>query len=661
MNIYKKMGRGQGKSKQDKNVLDKFGINLNEKAQRGDIDPVIGRDQEIDRVIQILSRRTKNNPVLIGAPGVGKTAIAEGIARKITNEQIISPFLKDVTVWSLDMSALVAGTKYRGQFEERMKAVVGELQDRDDVILFVDEIHTIMGAGSASGSLDASNMMKPALARGELQCIGATTLDEYKRSVENDGALERRFQKVLVEPPSKQETIEILGSTKSYYEDHHNVVYSHDIINNIVRMADRYISDREFPDKAFDVMDEVGSRVNIENAEFPAKIKSLYDELETVQSLKMQAAKNQDFERAADLRDQQKQLENEIHDREQEWLSNEQEFRVTQQDVSETVSMITGIPSDRVESKYREKVRNLEETLKTHVIGQNHACETVAKAVRRSASGIRDPQRPVANLMFLGQTGVGKTEIAKQLCNALFRGQQDLIRFDMSEFMSKFSVSRLIGSPPGYVGYDKGGELTEKVRRNPHSVILFDEIEKAHHEIYNTLLQIMDDGHITDGMGQIIDFTNCVIIMTSNVGAKQLSQSGDFGFGTSQGPTFDRDRVIDKLEDKFTPEFLNRVDETVVFNELTQEDMVEILDLEMEGVLSRLRDQDIHLDLTKAAKQLIAETGFNPEYGARPLKRTIRRMIEEPLSEKILDGSVSEGTYVKARKRGDGIEFEINK
>lgn len=657
MNILQ-MKRSGGKSGNDKSVLESFGVNLNEKAKQGKIDPVIGREDEIQRVIQILARRTKNNPVLIGSPGVGKTAIAEGIARLIVDLSDSEREIAKSVIWTLDMGSLVAGTNFRGQFEERLKAIINEVKKRDNVILFIDEIHTIMGAGNVSGNMDAANMLKPALARGDLQCIGATTLSEYKKSIENDGALERRFQKVLVEPTSLDETISILESSKQYYEDHHNVTFSSEVVEEIARMADRYISDRHFPDKAFDVMDEAGSRVHLNNAEFPEHIEKLYDDLDALAEKKAVAVNEQRYEEAANLRDEQTGLQMEIEDKEDEWLSNEfQPHAVSSNAVAEVVSMITGIPGNRVSSDYREKVISLEENLKKKIIGQNEAVESVSRAIRRSASGIRDPRRPIATLMFLGQTGVGKTETAKQLNDFLFGESDEMVRFDMSEFMSKSSVSKMIGSPPGYVGFDEGGKLTEAVRRKPHSVILFDEIEKAHHEVYNLLLQIMDDGQLTDGMGRTVDFTNCVLIMTSNVGAKELTQENNIGFGSSNTTSFDRSRVIEKLKDTFTPEFLNRVDEKVIFNELQKSDLIEILDLHMEDVVKRLENQDINLTLTDPAKQLIVDCCYNPEYGARPLQRAVRRMVEEPLSEQILKGNVSEGDSVKGHKRGDSVQF----
>ena len=630
-------------------VLDNFGRDITKLAEMDSLDPIVGRDAEIERVSQILSRRKKNNPILIGEPGVGKTAIVEGLALRIVQRKV-SRVLFDKRVISLDLAALVAGTKYRGQFEERMKAIMNELEKNRDVILFIDEIHTIVGAGGASGSLDASNIFKPALARGELQCIGASTLDEYRMHIEKDGALDRRFQKVIIEPPSVADTIIILNNIKSKYEDYHSVVYDQEAIEACVKLSDRYMTDRLLPDKAIDVLDEVGARVHLKNINVPLDIVDLEKQIEEVKNEKNRVVKSQRFEEAASLRDTEKKLGEALEKAKTSWEeeSKNKRFPINEENIAEVVSMMTGIPVKRMVEAETTKLKKMTEEMKTEVIGQDEALGKVVKAIQRNRVGLKDPKKPIGTFIFLGPTGVGKTELARALARNLFDAEDSLIRIDMSEYMEKFSVSRLIGAPPGYVGYEEGGQLTEKVRRKPYCVILLDEIEKAHPDIYNILLQVLDDGILTDGLGRKVDFKNTLIIMTSNIGARQLKEFGDgVGFATATRvlQTDENNRsVIEKaLKRTFSPEFLNRVDDVVVFNSLTKENIFLIIDIIMKNVLGRLVTLGLNLVLSEEAKGFIADKGYDVQFGARPLHRAIQKYIEDPLAEEILNHSVKEG------------------
>ncbi len=642
-------------------ALDHFGRDLTELARRGELDPIIGREKEIQRVAQILSRRKKNNPVLIGEPGVGKTAIAEGLALRII-EKKVPRILHNKRVITLDLGAIVAGTKYRGQFEERMKAIMNELVKTRDVILFIDELHTIVGAGGASGSLDASNMFKPALSRGELQCIGATTLDEFRQYIEKDGALERRFQKVIVDPPSLDETFAIVKGLQSHYEAHHRVRYSEEAIRDIVKLSDRYITDRFQPDKAIDVLDETGARVHLANIVVPRDISDLEEQVKRVRAEKDQVVRSQNFEKAAVLRDREKQLLRDLETSKKRW-NDEQDSayaRVSEEDVSEVVAMMTGIPVQRVAQSESDRLLAMGATLKKRIIGQDPVIDILSRAIQRTRAGLKDPNRPIGSFIFLGPTGVGKTQLAKELAAYLFESEDALIRIDMSEFMEKFSVSRLTGAPPGYVGYEEGGQLTEKVRHHPYSVVLFDEIEKAHPDVFNILLQILDEGHLTDSLGRKVDFRNTVLIMTSNIGARQISRGGSLGFNKSDEETdyeSMRDRLTEEVRHVFNPEFLNRVDEVVVFRQLNRGDMLAIVDIVIEEMLGKVADRNIHIELTKGAKEFIAERGFDPMYGARPLKRTIQRHIEDAIAEELLKGHFSDGSHIRVRKKGDGLDF----
>jgi len=642
-------------------ALDHFGRDLTDLARKDELDPIIGRDNEIQRVAQILSRRKKNNPVLIGEPGVGKTAIAEGLALRII-ERKVPRILHNKRVVTLDLGAIVAGTKYRGQFEERMKAIMNELQRAKDVILFIDELHTIVGAGGASGSLDASNMFKPALARGELQCIGATTLDEYRQHVEKDGALERRFQKIMVDPPSPEETLLILQGLQERYEQHHKVRFDDEAIKATVKLSERYISDRFLPDKAIDVLDETGARVHLANIVVPKEITQLEEEIKQVKNEKDSVIKAQEFERAAVLRDKEKRFNRKLETAKRRWKESEDEFlaTVTEEDVAEVVAMMTGIPVQRVAKSESAKILEMESELKKSIIGQDDAIHLLSKAIRRTRAGLKDPNRPIGSFVFLGPTGVGKTQLAKVLARYLFEDEDALIRLDMSEYMEKFSVSRLTGAPPGYVGYEEGGQLTEKVRRHPYSVVLFDEIEKAHPDVFNILLQILDDGQLTDGLGRKVDFKNTILIMTSNLGARDLKKGAGIGF------TFDTDaadydamrhKIMEEVKRLFNPEFINRVDETVVFHSLRKEHMVRIIDIVIDEMLNKVQDREMAIDLTKGAKEHLAEHGFDPVYGARPLRRTIQKMIEDPIAEEILRGKFVDGSQISVKKKGDGLEF----
>jgi ATP-dependent Clp protease ATP-binding subunit ClpC len=630
-------------------VLDNFGRDITKLAEMDSLDPIVGRDAEIERVSQILSRRKKNNPILIGEPGVGKTAIVEGLALRIVQRKV-SRVLFDKRVISLDLAALVAGTKYRGQFEERMKAIMNELEKNRDVILFIDEIHTIVGAGGASGSLDASNIFKPALARGELQCIGASTLDEYRMHIEKDGALDRRFQKVIIEPPSVADTITILNNIKSKYEDYHSVVYDQEAIEACVKLSDRYMTDRLLPDKAIDVLDEVGARVHLKNINVPLDIVDLEKQIEEVKNEKNRVVKSQRFEEAASLRDTEKKLGEALEKAKTTWEedSKNKRFPINEENIAEVVSMMTGIPVKRMVEAETTKLKKMTEEMKTEVIGQDEALGKVVKAIQRNRVGLKDPKKPIGTFIFLGPTGVGKTELARALARNLFDSEDSLIRIDMSEYMEKFSVSRLIGAPPGYVGYEEGGQLTEKVRRKPYCVILLDEIEKAHPDIYNILLQVLDDGILTDGLGRKVDFKNTLIIMTSNIGARQLKEFGDgVGFATATRvlQTDENNRsVIEKaLKRTFSPEFLNRVDDVVVFNSLTKENIFLIIDIIMKNVLGRLVTLGLNLVISEEAKGFIADKGYDVQFGARPLHRAIQKYIEDPLAEEILNHSVKEG------------------
>jgi ATP-dependent Clp protease ATP-binding subunit ClpC len=642
-------------------ALDHFGRDLTELARKGELDPIIGRDNEIQRVAQILSRRKKNNPVLIGEPGVGKTAIAEGLALRII-ERKVPRILHNKRVVTLDLGAIVAGTKYRGQFEERMKAIMNELQRAKDVILFIDELHTIVGAGGASGSLDASNMFKPALSRGELQCIGATTLDEFRQYIEKDGALERRFQKIMVDPPSADETLQILQGLKERYEKHHKVRYNDDAVRSMVKLSERYITDRFLPDKAIDLMDETGARVHLANIVVPKEITELEDDIKKVRREKDTVIKAQEFERAAILRDQEKRLNRKLDAAKRRWKDSEDEYlaTVSEDDVSEVVSMMTGIPVKKVAQSESEKILNLEVELKKYLIGQDDAIHLLSKAIRRTRAGLKDPHRPIGSFIFLGPTGVGKTQLAKELAKCLFEDEDSLIRIDMSEYMEKFSVSRLTGAPPGYVGYEEGGQLTEKVRRHPYSVVLFDEIEKAHPDVFNILLQIFDDGQLTDGLGRRVDFRNTILIMTSNIGAREIRKGGGIGF-SMVGENIDyeamRHKIMDEVKRIFNPEFINRIDEIVVFKSLAKEHMMQIVDIVIAEMLHKMEDREIEVELTKSAKEFVVERGFDPVYGARPLRRTIQKYIEDPIAEEILKGKFFDGSQIQVRKKGEELEF----
>ncbi|MGR7814133.1 ATP-dependent Clp protease ATP-binding subunit [Lacinutrix undariae] len=633
-------------------VLDNFGRDLTAQAEEGKLDPVVGREKEIQRVSQILSRRKKNNPLLIGEPGVGKSAIAEGLALRIVKRKV-SRILFNKRVVTLDIASLVAGTKYRGQFEERMKAVMNELEKNDDIILFIDEIHTIVGAGGATGSLDASNMFKPALARGEIQCIGATTLDEYRQYIEKDGALERRFQKVIVEPTSVDETIEILNNIKEKYEEHHNVRYTDEAIAACVKLTNRYMTERFLPDKAIDALDEAGSRVHITNIDVPKQILELEKKLEEVKETKNAVVKKQKYEEAAKLRDDEKRLEKELAIAQEKWEDDTKLHKevVTEDSVADVVSMMTGIPVNRIAQTESNKLAELPQLIKGKVIGQDDAVAKVTKAIQRNRAGLKDPNKPIGSFIFLGQTGVGKTQLAKVLARELFDSEDALVRIDMSEYMEKFAISRLVGAPPGYVGYEEGGQLTEKIRRKPYAVVLLDEIEKAHPDVFNMLLQVLDDGHLTDSLGRKIDFRNTIIIMTSNIGARKLKEFGQgVGFGTAakQAQASDNSKNIieNALKKAFAPEFLNRIDDVMVFNALEKEDINKIIDIELVSLISRIKDLGYELNLSEKAKDYIADKGFDKQYGARPLKRAIQKYIEDALAEEIINSHVTEGDII---------------
>jgi ATP-dependent Clp protease ATP-binding subunit ClpC len=648
-------------------VLDNFGRDITRLAESGSLDPIVGREEEIERVSQILSRRKKNNPILIGEPGVGKTAIVEGLALRIVQRKV-SRVLFDKRVVSLDLAALVAGTKYRGQFEERMKAIMNELEKNRDVILFIDEIHTIVGAGGASGSLDASNIFKPALARGELQCIGASTLDEYRMYIEKDGALDRRFQKVMVDPPSVEETIQILINIQSKYEDYHNVSYSKEAIDACVKLSDRYMTDRLLPDKAIDVLDEVGARVHLKNINVPQEIVELEKKIEDVKNEKNRVVKSQKFEEAASLRDTEKRLQEELEAAKQKWEeeSKHKRYPIDEEAIAEVVSMMTGIPVKRMVQAETEKLKKMSDDMKEMVIGQEQAISKVVKAIQRNRVGLKDPKKPIGTFIFLGPTGVGKTELARALSRYMFDSEDSLIRIDMTEYMEKFTVSRLIGAPPGYVGYEEGGQLTEKVRRKPYSVILLDEIEKAHPDIYNILLQVLDDGQLTDGLGRKVDFKNTLIIMTSNIGVRQLKDFGDgVGFATANRQEHSDENnkaVIEKaLKRTFSPEFLNRIDDVIIFNSLEKSHIFQIIDILMKSVMKRLSTLGFSMELTEEAKTFIADKGYDQQFGARPLHRAIQKYLEDPLAEEILNMTIKEGDVLIADldKENSKIRFSF--
>jgi len=650
-------------------VLDNFGRDLTRLAEEGNLDPVVGRKKEIERVSQILSRRKKNNPMLIGEPGVGKSAIAEGLALRIIQRKV-SRILFNKRIISLDLASLVAGTKYRGQFEERMKALMNELEKNDDIILFIDEIHTIVGAGGATGSLDASNMLKPALARGEIQCIGATTLDEFRTNIEKDGALERRFQKVIIEPTSVEETIQILNNIKDKYEDHHMVTYTDDAIKACVKLTNRYMTDRFLPDKAIDAMDESGSRIHITNIVVPKEVLQLEKQLETIKVDKTNAVNGQKYEEAARLRDDEKRVESLLQEEQKKWEEASKLNReiVTEDNVAEVVSMMTGIPVNRVAEAESHRLHDLPNLIKGKVIGQDEAVSKVVKAIQRNRVGLKDPNKPIGSFIFLGQTGVGKTQLAKVLATELFDSEDALVRIDMSEYMEKFAISRLIGAPPGYVGYEEGGQLTEKIRRKPYAVVLLDEIEKAHPDVFNMLLQILDDGHITDSLGRKIDFRNTIIIMTSNIGSRQLKDFGTgVGFGTAakaeQADANAKKVIENALKKSFAPEFLNRIDDVIVFNALEREDIHSIIDIELKKLVNRIEDLGYKLTLTDEAKDYIADKGFDKQYGARPLKRAIQKYIEDALAEEIVNSKLNEGDsiFMDLDKKTNELTIKITK
>lgn len=660
---------GQSKPASDTPVLDNFGIDLTKAADEGRLDPIVGREKEIERIAQILSRRKKNNPILIGEPGVGKSAIAEGLAMRIIKRKV-SRVLFNKRVVTLDLASIVAGTKYRGQFEERMKAILNELAKTNDVILFIDEIHTIVGAGGATGSLDAANMLKPALARGEVQCIGATTLDEYREHIEKDGALERRFQKVMVEPTSPDETVEILNNIKERYEEHHNVTYTPEAIDACVKLTMRYVTDRHLPDKAIDALDESGSRVHISNIKVPERIIVLEKQIEEAKREKFKSVKNQDFESAASFRDREKQLIEQLEQEQQRWEKELIKHReiVDEEKVAEVVAMMTGVPVQRIAQAEGARLLKMADELKGSVIGQDEAILKIVKSIQRNRAGLKDPLKPIGTFIFLGPTGVGKTQLAKVLAKYLFDTTDNLIRIDMSEYMEKFSVSRLVGAPPGYIGYEEGGQLTEKVRRKPYSVVLLDEIEKAHPDVFHILLQVLDEGMLTDSLGRKIDFKNTIVIMTSNIGTRELKDFGQgVGFTTSAKQASSNDyakSVIQKaLRKTFAPEFLNRIDDVIMFNTLTREDIHKIIDIELKGLYERIIGLGYGIKLSSAAKDFIAEKGFDAQYGARPLKRAIQKYLEDPMAEVIIKSSISMGDVISVgySKKKDDITIKIIK
>ena len=646
-------------------VLDNFGHDLTRAAEENRLDPIVGREKELERIAQILSRRKKNNPILIGEPGVGKSAIAEGLAIRITQHKV-SRTLFNKRVVTLDIGSVVAGTKYRGQFEERIKAILNELEKNPDIILFIDEIHTLVGAGNANGSLDASNMFKPALARGEIQCIGSTTLDEYRQYIEKDGALERRFQKVIVDPTSPEETIEILNNIKGKYEEHHMVSYTPEAIEACVKLTNRYMSDRNLPDKAIDALDEAGARVHIRNINVPSEITSLEKEIEEVRQQKKQAITEQKFEEAGTFRDTEVKLMDKLDTAKKEWdkatLSNK--IPVTEQDVAEVIAMMTGVPVQRIAQNEGTRLMNMENELAGTVIGQDEAISKVTKAIRRNRAGLKDPNKPIGSFIFLGPTGVGKTYLAKVLAKYLFDSEEALIRIDMSEYMEKFAVSRLIGAPPGYVGYEEGGQLTEKVRRKPYSIVLLDEIEKAHPDVFNLLLQMLDDGQLTDSLGRKVDFKNTIIIMTSNIGSRQLKDFGQgVGFGTeakrNSANEYSHSVIENALKRTFAPEFLNRIDDVVMFNSLKREDIFKIIDIELRNIFKRVEDMGYTLVLTEKAKDFIADKGWDDQFGARPLKRAIQKYVEDALAEELIKNEMAPGSKINIDLDEETQEIKI--
>lgn len=659
----------KGTEKSRTPVLDNFGRDLTRLAEDNKLDPIVGREKEIERVAQILSRRKKNNPILIGEPGVGKTAIAEGLALRIIQKKV-SRVLFGKRVVTLDLASLVAGTKYRGQFEERMKAVMNELEKSPDVILFIDELHTIVGAGGASGSLDASNMFKPALARGEIQCIGATTLDEYRQYIEKDGALARRFQMVMVDSTTPEETVQILENIKEKYEDHHHVIYTKEALEACVKLSDRYISDRYLPDKAIDVMDEAGARVHINNIHVPEEIVKLEEAIEDVKKEKNRVVKSQKYEEAAQLRDREKKLIEQLDLAKTRWeeKTRTEKYTVNEDNVADVIAMMTGIPTKRVAQKESNKLLNMGEELNGRVIGQNEAIKKLVKAIQRTRVGLKDPKKPIGSFIFLGPTGVGKTELAKVLATYLFDKEDSLVRIDMSEYMEKFSVSRLVGAPPGYVGYEEGGQLTEKVRRKPYSVVLLDEIEKAHPDVFNILLQVLDDGILTDGLGRRVDFRNTIIIMTSNIGVRDLKDFGTgIGFATASKRESEEEHmkltIQNALKRAFSPEFLNRLDDVIVFNSLLREDIHKIIDISLNKLFERIIQLGYQIELTDKAKDFLAEKGYDHQFGARPLNRAIQKYLEDPVAEEILRGEIEEGGTIMAdhEEKSDVLTIQVKK
>ena len=642
-------------------ALDAFGRDLTKLAKDNKLDPVIGRKNEIERVIQILSRRTKNNPVLLGEAGVGKTAIVEGLAQKIVTGDI-PEILKDQRIIILDLALMVAGTKYRGQFEERIKAVMDEIKRSEDIIIFIDELHTLIGAGGAEGAIDASNILKPALSRGEIQCIGATTLDEFRKHIEKDAALERRFQTIMVEPPTVDETIEILKGLRDKYEAHHRVKFTDAAVEAAAKLSDRYITGRYLPDKAIDLIDEAGARARLSIMTAPPNVKHIEEKMETVKKEKEQSVKGQDFEKAAKFRDEERKLKEELADIKKEWKDSRGKIEpeVSDEDIANIVSKWTGIPIVKLEEKEQIKFLNMEEGLHKRVVGQDESISAIAHAVRRSRAGIKDPRRPIGSFIFLGPTGVGKTLVARALAEFMFGDEDAIIQIDMSEYMEKFNVSRLVGAPPGYVGYEEGGQLTEKVRRRPYSVVLLDEIEKAHPDVFNILLQMLEEGRLTDSFGRKVDFKNTIIIMTSNIGAETLKKQGSIGFKSQEEEvTYQsmKSRLLEEVKKVFKPEFLNRVDDTIVFRPLTKEDLEKIIELEIKDVESRLKDQKILIDMTKEAKDFLIERGFDKVFGARPLKRIIQRFLEDPLAEEIIKGNYKNGAKVRVTAKADSLDF----
>ena len=654
---------GQKVSQAKTPALDAFGRDLTKLAKDQKLDPVIGRKNEIERVIQILSRRTKNNPVLLGEAGVGKTAIVEGLAQMIIANEVPES-LRDKKLIILDLALMVAGTKYRGQFEERIKAVMDEIKRSEDIIIFIDELHTLVGAGGAEGAIDASNILKPALSRGEIQCIGATTLDEYRKHIEKDAALERRFQTIMVEPPSVSETIEILKGLRDKYEAHHRVKFTDEAVEAAAKLSDRYISGRYLPDKAIDLIDEAGARARLSIMTAPPDVKHIEEKVGVIRQEKEAAVKNQDFEKAAKFRDEERKLKDEFNKIKREWKESKGKFepKVTEDDIATIVSKWTGIPIVKLEEKEQDKFLKMEESMHKRVIGQDEAISAIAHAVRRSRAGIKDPRRPIGSFVFLGPTGVGKTLVGKALAEFMFGDEDAIIQIDMSEYMEKFNVSRLVGAPPGYVGYEEGGQLTEKVRRRPYSVVLLDEIEKAHPDVFNLLLQMLEEGRLTDSFGRKVDFKNTVIIMTSNIGAEMLKKQGSIGFkAQAEETTYQtmKERLLDEVKKSFKPEFLNRVDDIIVFRSLTKEDLEHIVEIEIRDVESRLKEQNIMIELTQEAKAFLIEKGFDKQFGARPLKRTIQRFLEDPLAEEIIRGTFKKGGRIRTTAKVDHLEFAV--